>query len=109
MKIEELRDVLQRLGVSVADLEVRQSPRLGIYALVVIDADAKQALELWLKMLDDLRGFELPLFIDWAGRTDVTPEKLGSYIGKALAKMGRSISTTEPIDAVALLEEEWGS
>jgi len=45
-----------------------------------IDADARQALELWLRLLDALQSVKTPIFVEWTGRTDVGSE-LGRYVG----------------------------
>ena len=100
-----LAAVLEGLGVPVVGVEVRESPYLGAYVMLRVGADARRALELWLWLLDVLQ-VKVPLFVEWTGRTDVGPEELGRYLGRALAKMGVFPSTAEPMDAVDMLGEE---
>jgi len=104
--LESLASVLKGLGVPVISVEVRENPYLGVYATLKVNADARQALELWLRLLDIPWSIKIPLFVEWTGRTDVSPEELGRYLGRALAKMGVFPSTVEPMDAVKMLREE---
>jgi len=41
------------------------------------------------------------------GSTDITPEELGAYIGRILAKMNVFPATEKPIDVARIIEEEW--
>jgi len=101
-----LISMLKSLGVPVISVEVRENPHLGIYVTLKVNADARRALELWLRLLEVPWSIKIPLFVEWTGRTDVSPEELGRYLGRALAKMGVFPSTVEPIDAVKMVREE---
>jgi len=104
--IREVNSMLKSLGVPVISVEVRENPHLGVYVMLKVNADARQALELWLRLLDVPWSIKIPLFVEWTGRTDVSPEELGRYLGRALAKMGVFPSTVKPIDVVKMLREE---
>lgn len=106
--IRDLVGILKEHGVPVVSIEVKWNPHLGAYIMMIVDADARQALDLWLRLLDRPLRLEAPLFVMWTGRIDVSPEEMGGFVGKALAKMGLFPSTVEPIDAVRMLRDEWG-
>ena len=60
------------------------------------------------RVVKEMREGDIPIFIEWTGKTDVSPEDLGEVIGKVLAKMGVFSATEEIFDAVKILREEWG-
>ena len=105
----QISDILKKLNIPILNFEIKYSSHLGTYILVIIDADAQQALELWLRILDELRSLEMPIFAMWTGKADISPEEMGNYVGKALAKMGLFLSTTEPIDITEVFRKEWGA
>ncbi len=104
---EEVCNILAELGVPVIDVKVEWDEHLGEYIVVIVNSDARQALESWLRIIESLgKRLHRPIFVMWTGNMNVSPEELGAYIGKALARMGIFLSTTEPIDAAKLLEEK---
>ncbi|ADM27577.1 hypothetical protein Igag_0748 [Ignisphaera aggregans DSM 17230] len=105
---EIVMNSLRGLGAPILDVEIRYGEGIGLYALATLSCDARQALEYWLKIVDNVRGYNIPVFITWTGSTDVMPEEMGIYIGRALAKMNIFLATEKPIDIVKIIEEEWG-
>ena len=105
---EFVLDSLRELGAPVLDVEVRYGEGIGLYTLAILDCGARQALEYWLKVVDRVKDHGIPIFIAWTGSVDVTPEEMGAYIGKALARMNVFLVTREPLDIVKILREEWG-
>jgi len=105
---EIVMDSIRELGVPILDVEVRYGEGMGLYALATLNCDARQALEYWLKIVDNVREHDMPIFVTWTGNTDLTPEEMGTYIGKVLARMNVFLATEKPIDIVKILEEEWG-
>jgi len=99
---------LRRLSAPVLDAEIRYGEGVGLYALVTLDCGARRALEYWLKVVDSVRGYSIPVFVVWTGGTDVTPEELGAYMGRILAKMNVFLAAEKPIDVVRIIKEEWG-
>ncbi len=106
---ELVQTSLKKLGVPMLSVEIRYDEHLGLYALAILDCDARQALEYWLRIVDTVKSYGIPVFVAWTGRNDVSPEEMGSYIGRALAKMSVFLSTREPLDVAKILEEEWSS
>ncbi|RLE87915.1 MAG: hypothetical protein DRN04_17680 [Thermoprotei archaeon] len=88
-------------------IEPNYSDKMGLYIIVVLPCNASQALQHWTKILDELHDFNIPIFIKWTGKLDVSPEKLGTYLGKILAKMNIHLITEKPFDIVKILKEEW--
>ncbi len=101
-------DSLRKLGAPVLDVEIRYGEGIGLYALAILNCGARQALEYWLKIADSVRDYNIPIFVVWRGNIDVTPEEMGAYIGRMLAKMNVFLATREPLDIVKILREEWG-
>jgi len=58
--------------------------------------------------VDSVREYGVPVFVVWTGGTDVTPEELGAYMGRILAKMNVFLATEKPVDVVRIIKEEWG-
>jgi len=102
---ELVLDSLRELGIPALNVEVRHNENIGLYAVAVLDCNARRALEYWLK-IDRAKVHNIPVFITWTGDVDIPPEEMGIYIGKALAKMGVFLATEEPIDVVEI-REEW--
>lgn len=104
---EEVCNILAELGIPVIDIKVEWNEHLGEYIVVIAISDARQALESRLKIVESLRKrLHRPIFVMWTGDMNVSPEGLGAYLGKALARMGIFLSTTESIDTVKLLRED---
>ena len=99
---------LRELGAPVLGVEIRYSEGIGLYALAILDCDARQALDYWLEIVDRVWGYGTPVFVRWTGRVDVGSEEMGVYIGRVLAKMSVFLATREPVDMVKVLREEWG-
>ncbi|ABL88634.1 hypothetical protein Pisl_1478 [Pyrobaculum islandicum DSM 4184] len=107
--VEVVRRVLTAMRIPVSSIRSVLDDKIGIYIAVVLEYNAREALKSWLDILDRLGeyGINIPIFVDWTGQMDVTPEELGTYLGKALAKMDLLLIMQEPIDAVEAVREEW--
>jgi len=108
---EAISDVLQKLGAPLLHVEIRNDEEVGLYAMVILDCNAKEAMEYWLEIAGQVKMLdtEVPVFVTWTGYNDLKPEEHGAYVGKALARMGVFLKTREPINVVAALKEAWGS
>ena len=86
-----------------------KDPHLGPNILVEVEASAREALELWEKLVEELHPrLRTPIFVAWSGGVDVSPAELGRRLGKLLAKMRASpLTLSHPVDAVEELEREW--
>lgn len=99
---------LRKLGAPILDVEIHYGEGVGPYALATLDCNSRQALEYWLKIVDEVCEHDIPIFITWTGSIDVTPEEMGTYIADVLAKMNIFLATEKPINIVRIIEEEWG-
>ena len=106
MKMKILNS-LKEIGAPVLDVVIRYNEGIGLYALAILNCDARQALEYWLKIADSVRDYNIPVFVVWRGKTDVTPDEMGAHIGRILAKMNAFLVTREPIDIAKILKDEW--
>ena len=109
MNEEIILNYLKEIDVPVLDVVIRYSEGIGLYALIILDCDARQALEYWLKIADNMRDYNIPVFVVWRGNTDVTPDEMGDYIGRILAKMNVFLVTREHLDIVKILRNVWGN
>ena len=112
-EIESLRTLIERslkkLGTPLLEsIEINYADKIGLYAVAILQCNARQALDFWMKILDEMQEFEIPILVEWTGDTDITPEEMGQYIGKALAKMKIFLVTEKPLDIIKIIEEEWG-
>jgi len=89
---------LEKLGAPVVDVKILNSESAGLYAVAVLNCSTKHALEYWSKIAENVQKYGVPVFVEWTGSTDVTPEELGKYMGRILAKMDVFPATGEPID-----------
>jgi len=73
----------------------------------VLNTDAKPALNLWIELIDFIKvlGINIPVFIRWAGKTNVDPITLGNYFGKALSLMKIKLKTKSPINSIRLIRK----
>jgi hypothetical protein len=60
---------------------------LGPLVTVTVDADAREALEMYVRAAREVRGKGFVLDVAWTGRTDVSPEEYIRYVARAHAKM----------------------
>ncbi|MHC1629241.1 MAG: hypothetical protein ACXQTI_10520 [Candidatus Nezhaarchaeales archaeon] len=97
---ELILNSLRELGILILDIETRHGEGIGLYALAILNCDARQALECWLRIVDKARDYGIPIFVMWTGNVDVSPEEMSTYIGRALAKMNVFPATREPLDIV---------
>ncbi|ACB39445.1 hypothetical protein [Pyrobaculum neutrophilum] len=63
-----------------------------MYIAVVLEHSAREALKSWLDISDRLRvcGINIPIFVDWTGQIDVTPEELGTHLERRWRKWAYS-------------------
>lgn len=78
-------------------------PDWGYVYEVTVDASAKRALELNLKLQERLPG--VPVVVRWTGETDVTKEELVNYLVEAVVKGGFRARAPPGFDAVKAVRE----
>ncbi len=60
---------------------------LGPLVTVTVDADAREALEMYVRAAREVRGKGFVLDVAWTGRTDVSSEEYIRYVARAHARM----------------------
>ncbi|MFP3209813.1 MAG: hypothetical protein RXR82_09085 [Nitrososphaeria archaeon] len=60
---------------------------LGPLVTVTVDADAREALEMYVRAAREVRGKGFVLDVAWTGKTDVSPEEYIRYVARAHARM----------------------
>ena len=84
------------------EIYFEKDPDLGPIIIVRIDADAREALELNLKLLEKFRA---PILFDWKGETNLPKEKLADLLAEVLIKSGIKADLSPGFSAVEAVEE----
>jgi len=74
---------------------------------VIVLGNAKEALELWDKLIDyvyNVLNLNIYIFIKWVGENDVSLSELGYKLGKLFSKMGYFLETDFP-NSVKLIKQ----
>jgi hypothetical protein len=92
----------------VRDIITYHDPDYGLVIRLVTDLDAKEALELWLKLVKQIPYTKHGIIIGvkWLGENNVTKEELIDYIVKIMIESGLKPKALEPFDIVRELHEE---
>ncbi len=75
---------------------------------LVVDLDAREALELWLKLVELLSysRYRIVIGVKWLGKNNVSKDELVNYIVKIMIKSSLRTIVLKHIDAVKELREE---
>jgi len=84
------------------EIYFEKDPDLGPIIIVRIDTDAREALELNLKLLEKFRA---PILFDWKGETNLPKEKLADLLAEVLIKSGIKADLSPGFSAVEAVEE----
>lgn len=82
----------------------------GLVIKVVTDLTAKEALELWLKLIDTLRneGYKVAVAVEWTGEDNVSQDQLVEYIVRIMVNSGLGPKALPGFDAVSAVREGRG-
>ena len=101
--------LLRSLGAPAISATASSDRWTGPYVVVLLDCDARRAMEYWLRVAPVARReVGVPVFVLWAGEADLPPEELGRYVGEAMAMMDVFPAFEGPGDVRRELEEVWG-
>ena len=77
-----------------------------LYVKIIVNSRASEAIKKWDNLIDKLREerIDIPVFVNWLGETNLTPEELGYRIGIILAKMNVGLVTEQPVDVSEIVE-----
>jgi len=76
----------------------------------VVDLDAREALELWFKLvrLIPYTGYGVVIGVRWLGEDNVSRDELVDYLVKIMVEGGLRTTALEPLDVVRGLRGERG-
>ena len=79
----------------------------GIVVKLVIDVKASEALELWLRLIKELKDkkYDVTVALKWLGKTDVPRHKLVDYLVKIMLVSGMGPRALPDFDAVTAVRE----
>jgi hypothetical protein len=92
----------------VRNIITYDDPDWGCVYTIEVDLNAKEALELWLKLVKQIpyNKYNIVIGVKWLGENNVTKEELIDYIVKIMIESGLKPKALEPLDIVKELQEE---
>jgi hypothetical protein len=85
-------------------------PDYGPVVRLVVDLDAREALDLWLKLvrLIPYKRYGIVIGVRWLGENNVSKDELIDYVVKIMVEGGLRTTALEPLDVVRELRGERG-
>jgi hypothetical protein len=92
----------------VQEITTYNDPDYGLVVRLTVNLDAKEALELWLRLVKQIpyNKYNIVIGVKWLGENNVTKEELIDYIVKIMIESGLKPKALEPFDIVRELREE---
>ena len=92
----------------IRSIETYEDPDYGKVISITVDLDAREALELWLKLA---RQFPYTIHgivigVKWLGENNITENELIDYIVKIMVEGSYKAKAIKPFDIVRELREE---
>jgi hypothetical protein len=90
------------------NIMVYNDPDYGYVIRLVVDLDAKQALELWQKLVEifPYKRFGIVIGVKWTRRSNVSEDELVNYIAKIMRIAGLRPVARKPLNIVEEMLEE---
>ena len=108
----EAAHMVRAAGGKVVSAEVRPTkPPLdsfGPRVMVEVDADAREALEIWVRAAREARGRGFILEVRGTGKMDVSADELIEYAVRALVEMEIPLFVDPDFDSVEAVREARG-
>jgi hypothetical protein len=112
--LEELHPGIRSVIASIVGKDVLRNimvyndPNYGYVIRLVVDLDAKQALELWQKLVEvfPYKRFGIVIGVKWIGRNNVLEDELVDYIVKIMHSAGLRLVARKPLSIVEEMLEE---
>ena len=118
LELEELNSIRQvvrgyisglitMLSRSAYSIEIYDDNLYGTVAKITTDLSAKDALELWLRLIDYLayENYRIVLSVTWLGENNVSEDELINYIVKIMIKSKIGPKALPGFDAVRMVKE----
>jgi hypothetical protein len=92
---------------NICSVEMYNDNLYGAVAMITINLPAKDALELWLKLIDYLpyKDYKIVLSLRWLGEKNVSEDELINYIVKIMIKSKVGPKALPGFDAVRIIQE----
>jgi hypothetical protein len=92
----------------IRSIETYHDPDYGKVITITVDMNAREALELWLKLAKQFPYTEYGIVIGvkWLGENNISEDELINYIVKIMVEGGYKAKALEPFNAVKELREE---
>jgi len=92
----------------IKNIIIYNDPDYGPVIRLVVDLDAREALELWLKLVELLSysRYRIVIGVKWLGKNNVSEDELVNYIVKIMIKSGLRTIVLKHMDAVKELRGE---
>jgi len=92
---------------SICDVRIYDDDLYGAVANITIDLPAKEALELWLKLVDYLpyEDYKTVLAITWLGGNNISEDELINYIVKIMIKSKVGPKALPGFNALRIVQE----
>jgi hypothetical protein len=103
MSREEIQEKIREITSLAFKIEEYEDEVWGIVYRVMLDADAREAFELWLELAEAFKG--IPIVVKWTGKMDISESELVGYLMKIMAKSGLRPKALEGFDAVKFVRE----
>jgi hypothetical protein len=114
MTANNITILLPRLAKEITGKDVVQEittyndPDYGTVISLTVNLDAKEALELWLKLAKQIpyKRYGIIVGVKWLGENNITEEELINYIVKIMVESEIKPKALKPLDIVKELREE---
>jgi hypothetical protein len=92
----------------VCSIDTYNDNLYGTVVKITIDLSAKDALELWLKLIDHIqyRDYGVILTLRWLGENDVDRDELVNYMVKIMAKLKTNPKALPGFNSIHISKEE---
>jgi len=92
----------------IRDIITYEDPDYGSVITLVVNLNAKEALDLWLKLAKQFpyRIYSIAIGVKWLGENNISENELIDYIVKIMVESGLKPKAKEPFDIVRELREE---
>jgi hypothetical protein len=92
----------------VRDVKTYNDPDYGFVIRFVVDLDAREALKLWLKLVEifPYSRYGVVVGIKWVGEDNVSEDELVDYIVKIMVVSGLKLIARKSLNTVRELTEE---
>ena len=92
----------------IRSIETYEDPDYGSVITLVVNLNAKEALDLWLELAKKIpyNKYGIIIGVKWLGENNISENELIDYIVKIMIESGLKPKAKEPFDIVRELREE---